>query len=88
MKASEKFIRIQKKFTNLEFPERRFFLKVQFASKDIPSLKLNIFPPENRPSRKEISLIFRGELLVLGGVNWNFRWLFIFFVKKKPMVPV
>ena len=35
--ASEKFIRIQK-FTNLEFPE--IFLKVQFASTDIPSLKL------------------------------------------------
>ncbi len=27
VKASEKFIRIQKKFTNLEFPEIRFFFE-------------------------------------------------------------
>jgi len=53
--ASEKFIRIQK-FTNLEFPE--IFLKVQFASTDIPSLKLTArreLPLKIGQPQKEIS---------------------------------
>ena len=71
--ASDKFIRIQK-FTNLAFPE--IFSKVQFASTDIPSLKLTNarreLPLKIGQPQKEISscdYLFSGAMSVLGEEN-------------------